>query len=238
MEQGPVAGPNPLRRLYDEVKKQDDTLDSYIVRLTRRESLKGKMQPEELLLFKFRKHPKSVCMEWLGTVAHGRQVIWVQGQHESKIHTLTAAGDMPLMPAGRRISLAPDSILVRNSSRHSITEAGIGTLLARFNKLLDAADRGDTSQGTIAYLGLVRREEFGHPVEGVEWTIPPGLESPLPHGGRRWCYVDPDNHMPVLIITNDDRGREVEYYRYERYLLGVNLNDDDFNPDKVWTKSQ
>jgi hypothetical protein len=236
MEQAPAVAPNPLRRLYEEVKRQDDTLDSYIVRLTRREHLKGKLQPEEVLLFKFRKQPKSVYMQWIGPVAHGREVIWVQGQHESKIHTLTAAGDMPLMPAGRRISLATDSILVRNSSRHSITEAGIGALLYRYSKLLDAADRGDTSQGTITYLGQVMREEFPNPLKGVEWTIPARLESALPQGGRRWCYVDPENHMPVLIITHDERGREVEYYRYEHYLLGVQLNDDDFNPEKLWNK--
>jgi len=40
-------------------------------------------------------------------------VIYVKGRHENKIHTFAAAGDMPLMPAGRRIALAPDSLMVR-----------------------------------------------------------------------------------------------------------------------------
>jgi hypothetical protein len=42
--------------------------------------------------------------------------------------------------------------------------------------------------------------------------------------------------MPALIITLDENGKEVEYYRYDRYLLNPHLDDDDFNPDKVWAK--
>src|SRR5207249_1707957 len=153
----------------------------------------------------------SVYLKWLGPVAQGREVIWVDGQHEGKIHTLLAAGDMPLTPAGKQIGLAPDSMFVRNSSRHSITEAGIGTLLDRFGQLLDAGARGDTSQGVLTYLGRVKRDEFSLPIEAVEWTIPPGLEQALPRGGKRWCFVDPESQLPALIITHDERGQEVEY---------------------------
>jgi hypothetical protein len=46
-----------------------------------------------------------------------------------------------LMPAGARISVAPDSAVARSRSRHPITEAGIGTLVERFGRLVDAAEK-------------------------------------------------------------------------------------------------
>jgi hypothetical protein len=222
-------------QLHSLAERQHAALDSYIVCLTRREMVHGKKQPEEMMLFKFRKQPKSVYLKWIGPAGKGREVIWVDGQHESKLHTLLAAGDMPLMPAGKRIALAPDSILVRGNSRHSITEAGVGTLIVRFGKLLDAIEKGDTRQGTLVYLGKQKRPEFTQPLEAIEWTIPPGFEEGLPKGGRRWCYLDNETHLPALIITHDERGQEVEYYRYTRYMLQAHLDDTDFDP-KMWDK--
>jgi hypothetical protein len=231
----PPANPlTPLRQLHQAAARQHAAMDSYIARLTRREFVKGKYQPEEVLLFKFRKEPRSVYFKWVGPVGKGREVIYVKGRYENKIHTLLAAGDMPLARAGTRIALAPDSVLVRNSSRHSITEAGIGTLIDRFGALLDALEKGDTSQGAAVYLGPQKRPEFSVPLEGVEWNLPPGLDPSLPRGGRRWCYVDSKTHLPVLILTQDERGQEVEYYRYDRFQFPVRLDDDDFDPDKLW----
>ena len=47
------------------------------------------------------------------------------------------------MPAGRRISLAPDSFLVRSASRHSITDAGFG-------KTIGGPWRADEKNAAIA----------------------------------------------------------------------------------------
>src|SRR5439155_12287520 len=127
-----------LRGIYEAAKSRYDGIDSYHVLLTRREVVRGKVQPEERLLFRFRKEPFSVYMKWLGPVAEGREVTFVQGKFEGKLHTLLASGDMPFAPAGKRMSLAPDSIFVRNSSRHAITEAGVGTILEQFRRIFDA----------------------------------------------------------------------------------------------------
>lgn len=225
-----------LRRIYEDCKKKHDTADSYIVRLTRREVLNGKPQPEEVILFRFRKSPRSVHLKWLSANGGGREAVWVEGRYDGKMQTLLAAGDHIFKPAGSRFEISPDSPLVRASSRHSITEAGIGSLIERFGRVLAAQKRGDRSQGTMNYLGQQKRNEFAAPVEALEMNIPAGLEASLPKGGRRWCFVDPSENVPVLIITHDDRGQEVEYYRYDRYLFSVKLDDDDFDPDHLWPK--
>jgi hypothetical protein len=35
-------------------------------------------------------------------------------------------------------------------------------------------------------------------------------------------------------MTFDATGREVDYYCFDRFQFDVRLDDDDFNPDKLW----
>ena len=216
-----------LRELHRLAAECFADIDSYIVRLRRREQVNGKDKPEELLLCRFRKQPFSVYFKWLGPEGQGREVVYVRGQHEDKIHTRMAAGDIPLMPAGKRMALSPDSLLVRSASRHAITEAGVGHLIDLFGQRLAA-------QASFKYLGLVRRDEFKQPVEGAEEAVPPGAEPTLPRGGRRLWFFDPVSHLPVLIVFNDDTGHEVEYNCYDLFQYPVNLDDADFDPDQLW----
>jgi hypothetical protein len=58
----------------------------------------------------------------------------------------------------------------------------------------------------------------------------------LPRGGHRLWAFDPQTKFPALLITHDETGHEVEYYFYDRFEFPVRLDDDDFNPDKLWTK--
>jgi hypothetical protein len=226
-----------LRSLYREAAKRYASIDSYIVRLRRREQVNGKDNPEEILCVKFRKRPWSVYFKWLGKEANGREVVYVKGQYEDKIHTLLAAGDMPLMPAGRRVALPADSVLVRSSSRHSIQEAGIGILIERFGKLLESAGSANQPE-KLKYLGLLKRPEFDAPCEAVEQEVSAGAESLLPRGGRRLWAFDTITKFPVLIITQDHSGHEVEYYCYDRFQFPVRLDSDDFNPDKLWNQKR
>jgi hypothetical protein len=233
----PVSG-NPLRRLQQQAAARYAAMDSYIARLTRREQVNGKDHPEEVLLFKFRKQPWSIYFKWLGTEGQGREVLYVQGQHENKIHTLLAAGDIPLMPGGKRMAFAVDSPLVQSASRHPITEAGIGASIERLGALLDAQERGDRKRGTLTYLGPQNRPECPRPLDMVEQVIPAGAEKALPRGGKRLYGFDPESQLPVLVTTHDDQGAEVEYYRYDRLQFPVLLDADDFDPDKLWKKAE
>ena len=236
-EAGPDAPKgDAVKRLQQEAVQAYAGMDSYIARLTRREVVGGKPKPQEVILFKFRKQPWSVYFKWLENEGKGREVVYVKGAYENKIHTLLADGDMPalLMPPDRRMALAVDSLLVRSASRHSITEAGVGHCIESLGRIIEAAERGDKKLGTVADLGVQKRQEYPRPLAMIEHTIPPGLESELPRGGKRLYGFDPDNHLPVLVVTRDDKGQEVEYYRYDRLQISVRLDDDDFNPDKLW----
>jgi hypothetical protein len=232
----PAETENPLRTLHRRAKQKFESINAYEMRMRRREIVNGKSNPEELVEARFRREPFSVYFKWVGPQAKGREVVYVHGRHGSLIHTLTAAGDVPLMPAGMRFKVAPDSPMVKGKSRTSITEAGLGSLIDRFGKLVDATERGDAGLGTAKPMGAFKRTEFEEKVEGVIQTIPPGVEPLLPGGGQRlWCF-DIEHGLPVLVVTHDDQNREVEYCCHDRFAFPPHLSDDAFDPEVLWRK--
>ncbi|MCS6849862.1 MAG: DUF1571 domain-containing protein [Gemmataceae bacterium] len=240
----PAVNPDPqadpiatIRELHRRAVESYAQIDSYIARLRRQEVVGNTQKPEEILLFRFRKQPHSVYLKWIGEEGRGREVTFVRGQHGNKIHTLTVANDIPFLPGGRRIALAPDSLVVRSASRHSIDEAGIGHIIDQLGRILDAVNRNDPRAARLKYLGFVTRPEYDAPLEGVEVVLPPGAEPTLPRGGRRLCFFDPRHRLPVLLVTYDESGRQVEYYCYDRLQYPVRLDDDDFDPNKLWGRS-
>jgi hypothetical protein len=231
----PAPGALTPAQLHQRAATRYAGIDSYIARLTSREVVKGERKPEQLMLFKFRKEPWSVYFKWLSKEGQGREVLFVKGHYQNKIHTILSASDgLPFM-AGRRMAMDPESVFVRSSSRHPITEAGIGANVERVGQLLQALERGDRRQGTLT-LRVVKRPEFAGAVGALEHAIPPGVEGPLPRGGRRLYVFDPETDLPLVIHTHDERRQEVEYYRYDRLQYPVRLDADDFNPDKLWPR--
>jgi hypothetical protein len=134
------------------------------------------------------------------------------------------------------MALTPDSVLVRSACRHPITAAGFGACIERIGALIAAGEKGDSTRGSLRLVGPVNRPELEGAAYGLEHTLPPGLDSTLPRGGKRTYFFDPDTHLPMLILTRDDRDREAEYYRYDRLQPSVKLDDEDFDPDRLWGK--
>jgi hypothetical protein len=226
-----------LRRVHRLAAAKYAGWDGYYVRLTRREQVNGKDQPKEVIRLSFRKEPWSVHLVWLEGETKGREVVYVKGRYEGKLHTRLGPNDGNLLyKAGSHIALAPDSPLVTSSSRHSITEAGIGNIIDRFGSNVVANEKGDLRWGTLTYRGRQKRPDLTDEVETAEQIIPAGAEKELPRGGRRLWMFDSTSHLPALVLTTDDRGHEVEYYRYDMYVAPVRLDDKDFDPDVLWGK--
>jgi Protein of unknown function (DUF1571) len=239
LESQPLPPPTnpaaPLRELYRNAMKTYAGMDTYIMRMRRREVVAGSARPEELILCKIRNAPFSVYMKWIEGAGKGREVTYVKDMYEGKIHTLTATGDIPLL-SGTVISMAPDSPLVRSKSRYSISEAGIGSLLGRFDRLVTAAEKGNTTEGRVEYLGPEKRAEFAEPVNHVKQVVAPKADPNMPAGGVRNWYFNATNGLPVLIVAFDEKGHEVEYYCHDRFEYPVRLDNDDFNPDKLFKR--
>jgi uncharacterized protein DUF1571 len=226
----PADAGSPIRMLARKAAERSAQMDNYVMRMRRREFINGSHRPEEIILCKIRRQPFSVYMKWLGHEAKGREVSYVRGKYENKLHTLLAAGDVPLMPAGKVMSFAVDSPLVQSNSRYPITNAGLGNLIERFNQLVDSNEKGDTRFGTVRYLGQIKRPEFEQKLDAVVQVIPPQADKLFPAGGKRLFFFDPELNLPVLVVAVDDREREVEYYCHDLFLIPGQLDDADFDP--------
>ena len=225
----------PLSSLYQRARKTHEAMHSYIFRLRRRESVNGKKMPEEIIRVHLRREPFSVHLKWLGEEGKGRETIYVKGQFNNEIKVLLAAGDAFPLPAGFRWSVAIDDAKARARSRYPITETGFGSLIERYGVIAANVEKGDLRDGTMKYLGLVKRPEFDAKVDAVHQIVPPNSDRLLPKGGERRWFFDASHGLPVLVVTHDPEG-EVEYYCHD-HIQRVRLDDDDFNPDHLWRKS-
>ncbi len=231
----PVPTVDPFERIQTLARLATEAIapvETYTARLRRREQVNGRDNPEEIIAFQFRKQPWSVHFKWIGTEGHGREVIYVKGHYQDQLHTLLGDNDMGRM-LFPKISLPLDDPKIRAHSRHNITEAGLGSLIGRFSTLVATEAKPG---GGVKYLGMVQRPEYPGKVEGVEQIVGRDTDPLMPGGGRRLWYFDPGNHFPVLIVTLDATGHEVEYYCYDRLFINIHLDDDDFNPDKLGTR--
>src|SRR5260221_9674906 len=127
---------SPLKRLAMKAVESEKRLNNYICRVKRREQVNGKDQPEEIVQVRFRRGPFSIHLKWLGAEAKGREIVYVQGQYENKIHLLTGKGD--ILGAGKHLTFSIDNPLVRSKTHYPITEAGLGAATLRFVALMDA----------------------------------------------------------------------------------------------------
>ena len=202
-----TAGTEKLRALHQQAAESIAALPGYTAQLRRREQIHGKDKPEEVILFKSRREPWSVYFQWLGSQNQGRQAVFVKSQHGGMIHTLLAKGDIPLMPAGKVVSLLPDSPFVVSSSRHSITEAGMGPMVEHFGRLVASQEAKVNRLGRCSYVGRLHRSELPQALEAVEQQFR-GSEPALTSGGKRYRFFDPANHLPILLITYDPSGHD------------------------------
>jgi Protein of unknown function (DUF1571) len=220
------------QQLYQQAAASYSRTDSYIARLTRRE--RGKTNhAEEIMVFTFRKTPWSIRFKWLAGPGAGREVLYVKDRYENKIHTLLAAGDVPLVSAGKVLAMPVDSPLVKAANRHPITDAGFGAMIEKLGEVIAANDRGNFRPGKLTALGLQQRADYDTPLYMLDQSVPPGADEDVPHGGHRVFGFSPENYLPVLSILVDHRGKELAYSRFDRIMAGVKLDDSDFNPGEL-----
>ncbi len=235
---GDSAELEKLRELHDRAARRYAEIDDYICRFRCREFVQGRHEPENILEFRYRKQPESRYFKWVGGALVGREMVYVRGKYDDRLQIRTGSGD-PI--SGFRISLDPHSPRATANSRRTVDEAGIGHLIEEFGKRLTEHEQANGTGGFLRYAGRVERPESEAALECVEQSIPPGAERHLPRGGRRFWFFNQDSRtheyqLPMLIITEDETGREVEYYCFDRMNTNVGLSTEEFDPERLWRR--
>jgi hypothetical protein len=223
---GSAAWDQPLRLIADASQTFQGVRD-YTCYLVRRERLRGQLTPETLLEMKVRNQPFSVYLRWLAPAANaGQEVCYVAGRNNGmmRVHSTGLAGVVGW------VSIDPRDPRAAQNSRHSITEAGLGNLIARFGQRWEVERQMNRTQVRLAeYLYNQRpclRVETMHPDNG---------------GGqfttyRALVYFDRETRLPVRVETYDwprsggaPEGDLMESYSYINMRFNVGLSDRNFN---------
>lgn len=241
------AGPSPaavnlshLKKLAQVASDQWKKVDTYEARLVRQEVVyagdgKATEGKKEEVLYRFRRDPMAVYMKNLGDVGKGREVLYNPSKHGEKLHIVTGAGDFI---SGMEVTKSPDDPMVRDRSRQSIRDAGFGRGITAFAGTVEKIEGGRLPPDVLKYLGPTKRPEYVHPLEAVAQTIRPGDDKQSPHGGTRTWFFDgkpesPSYGLPVLVVTTEPGGKDIEYYCFTQFRLPAGFTDADFDPARV-----
>lgn len=227
-----------VKKLLNTSLKRYAEVADYECRLIKREVVGGKQLPTDEILYRFRKEPLSVYMKTLSEAGQGREVMYVKGQFGEKMHVITGKGDNLIVGVGYKTEVDPDSKMATAKSRYRVYEAGFGRTLAGLTKAVNSMEAGS---GAVKALGLVSRKEFEYTLEAIEVTLKPSDDPLLDKGGKRQLFFDPKPDspsymLPVLVITTDAAGKEVEYYCFDRLKTPTGLKDADWNPAMLGKK--
>ena len=210
---------NPsLEKWLQQTEQALDKVDNYTAVFRRVEFVDGKLIPEEVTVFKF-KRPFKVYMRWLSP-SKGQESLYVQGANHNKIraHGCGLVGFVT-------VNLEPTGAQAMQNSRHPITEAGLHNLVQK----IAANVRRGLREGELTSKDHGEQTVYGRKTRELEGVLPKEASKGY------YCFrcvvnLDLETKMPVKIQIFDWQDRLVECYGYETLKLNPGLSDKDFDP--------
>jgi hypothetical protein len=206
-----------LRRGIGEVKKVVD----YTATVHQIQRVRGKLMPEEVLLYKFRR-PNSVYIRWVGEVKNGGEVLYSEGWNNNKLlaHTSGILGVLSL-------SVDPGSREGMKETRHPVSESSIIFMMDSLEGSLDHALSHPEDDIIIEDMG--EGEVFGEKVKWIRLKFPYGEGYPY-YAPLSIFGIDTDRYLPLYYKAIGNDGEMWEEYRFKDLKTNVGLSDSDFDP--------
>jgi hypothetical protein len=223
-----ATGPGPLEsplQLIAQARQSYQGIRDYACLFIKREQLRGQLQPENLIDMRVRTQPFSVYLHWLKPVpTTGQEVCYVAGRNNGmmRVHSSGVLGTVGF------INMDPRDPRALETSRHSITEAGIGNLIERYGQAWELERTLNRTQVRIQEYEYNRRR-----CTRVETVHADSANKQIPFY-RSVVYFDKENHLPIRVENYDwprsgldpaGAGGLVESYSYVNLRLNVGLSD-------------
>ena len=215
----------PLR-LLAEARSHFEKVADYTCTLVKKERINGEMTPDNIIAMSVRNEPFSVNLHWMEprSIA-GQEACYVVGRNDGKMRVKSAG----LLGAVGFISIDPTDPRAQKTSRHAITEAGIGNLIQRFTGHWEVERKLNVTQVKIGEYEYAKRRCVR--VETVHTSNPDNQFLCY----RTVLYFDKESHLPIRVELYDwptgdgDKGALIEVVNYTKLQLNVGLSDDLFN---------
>jgi hypothetical protein len=223
-ERSQPESPPEWKTVLSKAEDRLKGLDEYEMKVSRIERVNGQLQPEEDFLLSIRREPKAVRLEWSSGPSKGREVIY-----SSKIDPRTLFVHMPSTAIPLPVmKISVDSPMVMRNSRHSITEAGLDTIVENLRKSERGGGNAQSKSGVLTYEGIKK---------------PAGPDRTCHHfvrrtpSGEKWnVYIDERSLLPCMVYAEDSHGQLIERYVYRE----IRENPPElaaagaFDPDQRW----
>jgi hypothetical protein len=221
-----TAMDEPLR-LIASARQSYQGIRDYQCLFVKRERLRGQLQAENLIEIKVLTQPFSVYLRWMAPQSSaGQQACYVAGRNNGmmRVHSTGLAGVVGF------ISIDPRDPRATETSRHAITEAGIGNLIERFGQRWEVERQLNRTQVRIAeYMYNQKRcsrVDVAHPDRGNgQYTF-----------YRSVVYFDQETHLPIRVENYDwpraggsADGDLLESYSYVDLRLNTGIGPAAFN---------
>ena len=224
-----TAAQNPLDQpiaWLNEAKRNYTAVRDYACTMVSRETVRGVMQEENVILFKARTQPFSVHMKWLAPrKSQNQEVCFVLGRNGNKMRV---KGHGISKIAGF-VSIDPTDPRVTEHSRHNIYEAGIGNLIESMLQHWELERKVGKTQVKVAEYNYNNRACLRVETTRTE-------RRPEFYCYRSVLYLDKDSKLPVRSENYDwprqggsPDGDLLEMFSYVDLRFNVGLSDADFN---------
>jgi hypothetical protein len=227
-DETPAASPmdEPLR-LIAEARKIYDEIRDYSCVLIKKERLRGQLQPESVITMKVRNQPFSVYLRWQQPKEMaGQEACYVAGKNNGmmRVHANGLRG------VAGWVTLDPNDTRAKQSSNHSITEAGIGNLIGRFEKTWQKEKQLNLTRVRVGEYEYNKRRctrvEAFHPDNSGGQFI----------SYRTIMYFDKETHLPIRLEVYDwpkkggnADGDVMEIYSYINMKTNVGFGEESFD---------
>jgi hypothetical protein len=211
--------------LVAKAKKAYAKVRDYSCTLVKREKVDGTLTPNHVIALKVRTSPFSVDMSWQEPKAlAGQEVCYVTGKNN---------GEMRVRPAGLLgalgfVSISPDDERAKKTSKHRITEAGIGWVIEQYAKGWEMERKlGKTRVRVSTYQYAKRR------CTRVELIHPTRAGGKLLYH-RNVVYFDQQTHLPIRVENYDWPAKPgqpdelAEVFSFVNLRLNIDLPDSTF----------
>jgi len=225
----PPADASPMDeplRLLAEANSSFANVTDYTCTLIKKESINGVMM-DQVMDMSVRNDPFSVYLRWLGPRDKvGQEACYVAGRNDGKMRVKSSG----LIGVVGFVSIEPTDPRAMKTSRHAITEAGIGNLLQRLSTRWEIERKLNVTQVKIGEYEYNKRR-----CVRVETTHTANPDNQF-FCYRAVIYFDKETHLPIRAeaydwptTPGDAKGTPMETASYTNLQLNVGLPDDTFN---------
>lgn len=214
----------PLKWLY-EARAAYARVQDYTTTFIRQERVQGQMLPQNIISMKVRTQPYSVNMRWLSPPeSRGQELSYIAGRNRNMLRVKSAK---PLQKVVGYVSVEQDDPRVMQQTRHSVSEAGFGTIIEQTIKSMELERTLNKTTVRVAEYSYDNRP--CHRIEAIRTVRHPEF-----YCYRTVLFLDKQTKLPVRVENYDwpvsagADGELLEMFSYVSTSFNVGLRDGDF----------